>query len=146
MKKVIFIFAILLVAIGMQAQTYTAKMPAENTYISSAIGTSGFRLTNTDTVDVIVTLNTHQPFTFDATLQVDSISGNPTGTFYILGRKDTSASWTAIANVAWTSTNDATNIVSHTTALRYRQILLRFITGGTGVTDADRYSLKIWRE
>lgn len=149
MKKLIFIFAILLVAIGMQAQTYTATMPVGSTYIAKAIGTSGFRLTNTDTVDIIVTVNEHQPFTLDATMTLDSISGNAYGTLYVLGKKDTEAStWSAIANTAWetNASSDKEIIVSHATAVRYRYIMLRFIGAGTGLTDADAWSLKLWRE
>lgn len=150
MKKLIFIFAILLVAIGMQAQTYTGVIPVENTYIAKAIGTSGFRLTNTDTVDIVITVNSHQPFTLDATMTVDSVSGNAYGTLYVLGKKDLNAetSWNAIANTAWATnaSNDKTLLVSHATAVRYRYIMLRFIGAGTGLTDADAYSLKIWRE
>ena len=150
MKKLIFIFAVLLVAIGMQAQTYTAVIPVENSYIAKAIGTSGFRLTNTDTVDIVVTVNSHQPFTLDATMTVDSISGNAYGTLYVLGKKDlqADASWTAIANTAWATnaSSDKELIVSHATAVRYRYIMLRFIGAGTGLTDADAWSLKLWRE
>jgi len=149
MKKLIFIFAVLLVAIGMQAQTYTATIPVENSYIAKVIGTSGFRLTNTDTVDIVITVNSHQPFTLDATMTVDSVSGNAYGTLYVLGKKDAEADvWNAIANTAWATNASADKelLVSHATAVRYRYIMLRFIGAGTGLTDADAYSLKLWRE
>lgn len=148
MKKLFFIFAILLVAFGMQAQTYNGKIADNATYVSSAMG-SGFRLTNTDTVDVIIEVNSPQPFTLDATMTLDSISGNAYGTLYALGKKDLQAdTWNAIANYAWATnaSGDREILLSHATAVRYRYILLRFIGAGTWLTDADAYSLKIWRE
>lgn len=151
MKKLILIFAVLLVAIGMQAQTYTAVINTDATYIAKAIGTTGFRLTNTDTVDIVVTVNSPQPFTLDATMTVDSVSGNAYGTLYVLGKKDLEADvWNAIANSTTQYGNNTSNdkelLVSHATAVRYRYIMLRFIGAGTGLTDADAWSLKLWRE
>ena len=149
MKKLILIFAVLLVAIGMQAQTYTAVINTDATYIAKAIGTTGFRLTNTDTVDIVVTVNSPQPFTLDATMTVDSVSGNAYGTLYVLGKKDLEADvWNAIANTTWATnaSSDKELLVSHATAVRYRYIMLRFIGAGTGLTDADAWSLKLWRE
>lgn len=143
MKKLLFILAIVFAVVSVNAQSYTGKIDFGSSYVKKTIGTSGFTLTNSDTVDVVITVNQNDEFTFDATMKMDSVSGNPTGTLYVLGRKDSELAWTAIANTAW-STNDETVIVSHTTAVRYREILLRFINGGTGVSKALNYSLKTW--
>lgn len=132
-----------IVAVAAHSQSFTGKIQLGNTYVGASL--SSFVLTNTDTVDVVVTVNQNVPFTLDACVKLDSISGNPTGTVYVLGRKASTESWSAIANTVW-GTNDDDVIVSHTTAVRYRELLIRYINGGTGVTQAKSYWVKVWQE
>lgn len=143
MRKILLSFAILIVAVSLQAQDFTGKLTPGRTYLEKSMST--FTLTNTDTVDIVVSVQQHQPFTIDVAVALDSISGNPTGTLYLQGRKADTEDWSDIANTVW-STADDDVLVSHTTAVRYRELRLRFITGGTGVTEADDYWVKLWLE
>ena len=142
MKKFALILFALLVAVVTMAQDYTSSLDPGRTYREKSMSTV---LTNTDTVDVVVNIGQHQKFTFDAGMVLDSISGDPSGTLYVLGRKADTEAWSAIANTAFSGA-DETTIVSQTTAVRYRQLMLRYISGGTGVTNANEWWLKLWLE
>lgn len=142
MKKLLLLCTVLMLSMGLYAQDYTGKLTPGKTYKYSTALTT---LTNTDTVDIVIDVQQHQPFTVDVAVTLDSISGNPTGTVYLEGRKADTESWTAIDNTVW-DTNDETVIVAHATAVRYRELRIRYINGGTGITDLDAYWVKLWLE
>lgn len=143
MKKLLILLAFIVVATISYAQVFTGKVDLGATWTAKSLGS--FMLTDTATLEVTVTLNSHTPFTFDVGMAMDNISGNPGGILYVLGRKATTGAWVAIANTTWSSI-DGTVIVSHVTPVRYRQILVRFVSSGTGITEADNYWVKLWSE
>lgn len=142
MKSLFTLIAVLMVTMGLQAQDYTGKLNPGKTYKESTMTTT---LTNVDTVDIVIATQSHYPFTIDAAVALDSVSGNPTGTLYLDGRIADTEAWSAIDTTVWSTVDDVV-VVSHTTAVRYREIRLRYINGGTGITDADKYWAKIWYE
>ena len=142
MKRLVLLIAVILVAIGLQAQDYTANIGITSTFVAKTLNHT---LTHTDTVDMEVDVSTHHKITIDVLAYCDSVSGDPSGTLYLEGRKSDDLGWSAIANTAWSGA-DGTVVVSHTTAVRYRELRLRYISGGTGVVDVDKYWTKIWYE
>jgi len=143
MKRLVLLIAVLIVAMGLQAQDYESRINRNESYVYKSMSTH--TLTNVDTVDVVVQTRINNPFTIDVCIYVDSISGDAGCTLYLEGRKADSEAWSSIANTAW-SGDDSTVIVSHATAVRYRETRLRLITSGTGVLEADYYWEKLWYE
>jgi hypothetical protein len=145
MKRFILIFAVLIVAIGLQAQDYSGRIDIGESY--KYLRTSK-KLTNADTAIVVFNTRIHYPFTFSAGMNLDTLGTNTTttDTLFVLGRIDDREPWVKIASSVWGGKTNTNVIVTHETAVRYRQIQLFYKGSGTAIRRIDDAWLKIWYE
>lgn len=144
MKKLLLLVT-LFVAIGVTAfaQDYYGKMVPGQSY--DYINTSTV-LVNGDSCTVFFDVQTHTPYSFDAGVNFDYVSGTQTGTVSVYGRKASDTVWAVIAAAAASSLTNTTTVTSYTSVVRYRQIKVTALTGGTGTTTTDNVWLKIWNQ
>ncbi|NHJ85907.1 MAG: hypothetical protein FK734_10625 [Asgard group archaeon] len=143
MRKLLFIFAIVLAALTLQAQDVTRNIYANESYEYNNVNVS---LVDTASYDVYWNVSSHYPFTWNLAMDIDSVSGvSSIDTLFVFGRIDDSATWTPLDTLVRTS-NSETMRVSSTTKVRYRQMRALYNTKDTADVTVDWYYLKIWRE
>lgn len=149
MKKLILLLA-LIVAIGvnLKAQSYTNKIVLGNSYVmtdTNAILT-GTTSVSTTTATVTYSVQTNNEYKFDLGVNIDRTSGTPTDSLIVYGRKNNDTPWVLIAKTPCGSATSTTTVLSHATAVSYRD-LWAYIKGyGQSVRTLDYSWLKIWNQ
>lgn len=143
-KIVLLLIAIIVVVAGLQAQDYSGKITPGRSYKYINMNHT---LTNADTVEVVFYTQVNSTFTLDAGMQVDSVSGTSvTDVLYVEGRIADDQPWVSIANSGVIEDKTLAIVVSHTTAVRYREIKVWYKATATMVRTADYAWLKVWYE
>ena len=143
MKKLITILTVLIVAIGVNAQTATFST-GSGTITEPA---STYTLTNTTNSWFLIKGYTDWITTQDFQVKLDSLTGNHTNVAVALyGRKFGNDSWTQIGStVNWKGTTvDTTITISNTSAARWREYKASFTGTGTGTSKIELIKFKLW--
>jgi uncharacterized protein YxeA len=147
MKKLFVLLSIMLLGIGLYAQTYTMpNLASAETYIKV---TTDYVATNTTAVNLIFPTGNHFTTTQDYLIQLDSTSGNQTNVAVALyGAKFATSAYSAIGSaVNWKgSTGDTTIVISNATAARWRYFKIVVTGTGTGTTTIDTQELKLYQQ
>lgn len=147
MKKLIFIIAILFVAIGIQAQNVTLRLGSpDKTYLeyNTNVGVG-----NGADVWYKVISDAENIHTEDLLIHLDSLKGGThTTTVQLLGSKFITEGWTAIGvTKTWkATTGDTTILMSNATAARWRfyKVLVHVASGDSAVVDYVKF--KVWKD
>lgn len=145
MKKILFILALVIVAITAKTQTASWTM---KTYNSFDKGTN-YTLTNTVADTFLWYAPRNYPATQSYTVNYDTLSGpHATIETSLYGRTFDTDSWTQIGSTdTWTTsgtdpTQDVT--ITNATANRYNYYMVIMVGSGTGTTTIDRQQFYIW--
>jgi hypothetical protein len=148
MRKLLSLFAILVVAIGIQIQGQTASVLLSETKTNAEYATP---VTQTGSVTTwfLITNGQQQPATQDLIVHLDSISGGAhASTVKLYGAKFVPYTWTQIGStVTWKAVSgDTTILVSNATANRYRYYKLEVVNATGDGTSIAWWKFKLWKE
>lgn len=145
MKKILFLIAILFLAVSATAQLATLAIPAGQTYKTYP---TTHTITNTTAGYFLYNAIQQVPTTQDYIVRLDSVSGNHTNVAVVLqGQKFPESAWTTIATVNWKGTTaDTTILISNATANRYMNYKVTFTGTGSGVTSIKNQKFKLYFE
>lgn len=147
MKKLIFLLAMLVGFVALQAQTVTLP-PMGNATFQSVTAT--YNATNTTARVFLFTAPQAYKTTQDYAIRLDSVSGNHTAVAVALfGQKSPlKKDWTAIGSaVTWAgTTKDTIIVISNATAVRYMNYKVTVTGTGAGVTRVTQQDLKLYLE
>lgn len=145
MKKILFLIAVLFVAVSATAQLATLAIPAGQTYKTYS---TTHTITNTTAGYFLYNAIQQVPTTQDYIVRLDSVSGNHTNVAVVLqGQKFPESAWTTIATVNWKGTTaDTTILISNATANRYMNYKVTFTGTGSGVTSIKNQKFKLYFE
>lgn len=153
MKKIIFIFALLLSFVCAEAQIATATVLYPNTYgaiVSPTASANIYKITNTTAGYLLFKAPMPKGSKQDFTIRMDSVSGNLTNVAVELyGQKSAlKGDWTKIGStVNWKGTTaDTTMVISNATFNYYQNTKLVFTGTGTGVVKLTQAQGKWWLE
>jgi hypothetical protein len=148
MRKLILIFAFVVVAITLSAQTATISM---NTYAKKVVD-ANYTLTNGVADTFLFNANRSYPVTQTYSVNLDSLTGNHTNIAVALyGSELGTVTWTQVGStINWLGKSggvgglDTTIIISNTTANKYNYYRAIITGTGTGTTRIDQQIMQTW--
>ncbi len=144
MKRILFLFVILIVAIGLQAQNFKSALKPDVTYL---FNTSKAVVKDTSSYEVQWEIRSHYPFTYSIGFYIDSISGVASkDTLYIDGRIDTEDNWINLGTIIPDENSQAIRLTNDSIAVRYRWLRALYSKKDTSNIRIKYHWLKIWRE
>lgn len=145
MKKLVFLFALILSVFVVNAQTVNLTMPANASYIKVP---TDYTVTNTTARTFIFLAGNEFPATQDYLIHLDSVSGNHTNVAVALyGSKFATSAFSQIGStINWKGVSaDTTIVISNASANRYRYYKVTVTGTGTGVSKVDSQELKLYK-
>jgi hypothetical protein len=153
MKKIIFLIAMLVTFVAVQAQVATVQVVYPNTFgkaVSPTAVADIYKITNTTVGYILFKAPQNEGSKQDFVINLDSVSGNHTNVAVkVYGQKsELKGDWTQIGStVNWKGTTKDTVItVSNATFVYYQNFKYEFTGTGTGVTKLKNSYLKLWLE
>ena len=144
MKKVFLLIAVLIVAIGLQAQDFRSVLQPEVTYRMNDVSVL---VTDTSSYDVYWDIQSHTPYRYSLAMDIDSVLGvSGKDTLYVYGKIGPEDAWTALGKVAGTSNSQTLRFNSVSAASYYRYLRALYSKIDTSSVRVDYHWLKIWKE
>lgn len=144
MKKLFFLFAALIIVIGLQAQDFRSVLQPDVTYRLNNVNAT---VSDTSTYEVQWEVRSHYPWTFSVAMDIDSILGvSGKDTMHVYTKIGTEDTWSLYGSVVPTANSQTLRLTNDTSAIRARFIKALYTKTDTSDVKIDYHWLKIWRE
>ena len=120
MKKLFFLFAALVIVIGLQAQDFRSVLQPDITYRLNNVNAT---VSDTSTYEVQWEVRSHYPWTFSVAMDIDSILGvSGKDTMHVYTRIGIEDTWSLYGSVVPTANSQTLRLTNDTSAIRARFI------------------------